>query len=178
MIKIKYAFVLLIAGLLLTMPLTVFAQTLDENNQSGSAVISAAVPSSHTLTVVSDGAQVFFNGIAVNDTVSPERQSTPQLLIRADSGRKITSVTLDGEDVTNQLVGGRLTLPKVISDGRLIVLTAAETVTDEKDTPPGGNPPQTGDNSNIYLWMILLALSGDALIILFAINRNNKKTIE
>lgn len=178
MIKIKYAFVLLIAGLLLTMPLTVFAQTLDENNQSGSTVISAAVPSSHTLTVVSDGAQVFFNGIAVNDTVSLERQSTPQLLIRADSGRKITSVTLDGEDITNRLVGGRLTLPKVISDGRLIVLTAAGTVTDEKDTPPGGNPPQTGDNSNICLWMILLALSGDALIIFFVMNRKNKKTIE
>ena len=144
--KIKCAFVLPITGLLLTMPLTVFAQTLDENNQSGSAVISAAVPSSHTLTVVSDGAQVFFNGIALNNTVSPERQSTPQLLIRADSGHKITSVTLDGEDVTNRLVDGRLTLPKVISDGRLIVLTAAET-----DTPPGGNSPQTGDNSNIYL---------------------------
>ena len=172
MIKIKRAFVLLITGLLLTMPLTVFAQTLDENNQSGSAVISAAVPSSHTLTVVSDGAQVFFNGIAVNDTVSLERQSTPQLLIRADSGRKITSVTLNGEDVTNQLVGGRLTLPKVISDGRLIVLTAAV-----KDTPPGGNSPQTGDNSNIYLWMILLAFSGGTLIIFFVMNRKNKKTI-
>ena len=171
--KIKCAFVLLITGLLLTVPLTVFAQTLDENNQSGSTVISAAVPSSHTLTVVSDGAQVFFNGIAVNDTVPLERQSTPQLLIRADSGRKITSVTLDGEDVTNRLVGGRLTLPKVISDGRLIVLTAAV-----KDTPPGGNSPQTGDNSNICLWMILLALSGDALIVLFAMNRKNKKTIE
>lgn len=176
--KIKCAFVLLITGLLLTMPLTVFAQTLDENNQSGSTVISAAVPSSHTLTVVSDGAQVLFNEIAVNDTVSLERQSTPQLLIRADSGHKITSVTLNGEDVTNQLVGGRLTLPKVISDGRLIVLTAAETVTDEKDTPPGGNPPQTGDNSNIYPWMILLAFSGGTLIIFFVMNRKNNKTIE
>ena len=131
------------------------------------------MPSSHTLTVVSDSAQVFFNGIAVNDTVPLERQSTPQLLIRADSGRKITSVTLDGEDVTNRLVGGRLTLPKVISDRRLIVLKVAV-----KDTPPGGNSPQTGDNSNICLWMILLALSGDALIVLFAMNRKNKKTIE
>ena len=43
-----------------------------------------------------------------------------------------------------------------------------------KDTPPGGNPPQTG---NIYLWMILLAFSGGTLIILFVTNRKNKKTI-
>ena len=44
-----------------------------------------------------------------------------------------------------------------------------------KDTPPGGNSPQTGDNSNIYLWMILLAFSGGTLIIFFVMNRRIRK---
>ncbi len=124
----KWLCTLLCAVLLCAMPMTAFAAELDENSPSGSAVISAQVPSSHTLTVNADGASVFADNTIVDGTASLARQSTPTLLIRAESGRKLQAVTLDGIDITNKLKNGRFTLPKVITAHTLTVTTVEETI--------------------------------------------------
>jgi hypothetical protein len=51
------------------------------------------------------------------------RLSEPRFLIRAESGKVITCVTLDGEDVTDLLYGGNLDLAPVYKDQVIAVTT-------------------------------------------------------
>ena len=88
-----------------------------------STVISVAVPKSHKITVSADSASVFFEGVS-GEEFEIARQSKPRLLIRAESGKTITSVTLDGEDVTDRLDGGYLELASVYKDEKILVTTA------------------------------------------------------
>ncbi len=64
--------------------------------------ITANVPGSHTITVDADGAEVFCDG-AAGSSFTVERLSEPKLLIRAESGREITEVLLNEENITKQI---------------------------------------------------------------------------
>ena len=57
-----------------------------------------------------------------------ERLGTPRLLIRAESGKVIKSVMINGEDVTEELHGGYLDLDAVYEDKEITVITEDEPI--------------------------------------------------
>lgn len=87
-----------------------------------SATISATVPAAHTLTVQGEGVQVFCNGQG-GTSFAVERLSQPQLLLRAESGKTITQVLLNGQDITAAVQGGRYTPEPVYQELSLVVIT-------------------------------------------------------
>ena len=94
--------------------------------------VSTKVPSSHKLTASADGAKVFFEGFEGTE-FTVERLSEPRILIRAESGKVINSVMINGEDVTEELHGGYLDLTPVYEDKVITVITEDEP-TVPKDT--------------------------------------------
>lgn len=124
----KITALLLCFLLLCTGSLLVFAEV---ENQSTNTVISVVVPDTHTITVSAQGAQVFHDGVSGEEFVV-SRLSEPRLLIRAESGKQILSVTLNGEDVTAMLYGGYLILSPIYEDKTLVV-TTQEQAAEEKD---------------------------------------------
>ena len=101
---------------------TAFAQTVSQDGTGGDSIISVTVPDSHILTVSAEHARVFYDG-QWGKNFSVERLSSPQLLIRPENGYRVTRVTLNGEDVTEQVQGGYYTLEPVYEDKRLVVET-------------------------------------------------------
>ena len=95
-------------------------------------VISVTVPDSHKITVTAENAKVFYEGVS-GDSFTAPRLSTPRLLIRAESGKAIKSVTLGGVDVTAELHGGYLDLEAVYED-KVITVTTEDEPAAPKDT--------------------------------------------
>ena len=116
--------------LLCTCSVTAFAA--EPNAEKTNTVISVTVPDSHKITVTAENAKVFYEGVS-GDRFTVERLSTPRLLIRAESGKDIKSVTLGGVDVTAELHGGYLDLEAVYEDKVITVTTEDEPVA-PKDT--------------------------------------------
>ena len=114
----KITALLLSALLLCSMSMTVFAEE---------ATITTTVPDSHTITVTADGADVFCNGQSGNQFTA-DRLSEPTLLIRAESGKEITQIHLNGADITDQVKGGLYTLEPIYENKTLTVVT--------RDAPP------------------------------------------
>ena len=86
------------------------------------------------VTIRSEHAQVSYQHEEGDDdetqetvTYAVERFSSPQFLIQARKGWKITAVLVNGEDVTDQLKDGMLTLPEVYEDQLLVVETEEST---------------------------------------------------
>ena len=115
---------LLLCFLLLCM-CSVTAFATEPEDEITTTVISVTVPDSHKITVTADNAKVFYDGVSGEEFIV-ERLSTPRLLIRAESGKVIKSVTLNGEDVTDLLHGGYLDLDAVYEDKVLTVTTEDE----------------------------------------------------
>ena len=111
--------------LLCTCSVTAFAA--EPEAEETNTVISVTVPDSHKITVTADSARVFYEGVS-GDSFTVERLSTPRLLIRAESGKVIKTVMLNGEDVTAELHGGYLDLAPVYEDKVLTVTTEDEPV--------------------------------------------------
>lgn len=101
--------------LLFSMSITAFA---------GETTISTAVPDSHTIVVNADGAEVLLDGVP-GTLFTVERLSCPTLLIRSESGKDITRILLNGEDITNQVKGGYYTMEPIYEDKTLTVMTKA-----------------------------------------------------
>ena len=95
-------------------------------------VISVTVPDSHKITVTAENARVFYAGVSGEEFIV-ERLSEPRLLIRAESGKVIKSVMMNGEDVTAELRGGYLDLAPVYED-KEITVTAEDEPVAPKDT--------------------------------------------
>lgn len=114
----KKMMILLLSFLLLcSISITAFAEE---------ATITANVPDSHTVTVTAEGAEVFCNG-QEDSRFIVDRLSEPTVLIRAESGKEITQVLLNSEDITSQIKGGYYTFAPVYENQVLTVTT--------KDTP-------------------------------------------
>ena len=109
--------------LLCTCSVTAFAA--EPKAEETSTVISVTVPDSHKITVTADSAKVFYEGVS-GEEFTVERLCTPRLLIRAESGKVIKTVMLNGEDVTAFLHGGYLDLVPVYEDKVLTVTTEDE----------------------------------------------------
>lgn len=109
----KLTALLLSLLLLCSMGMTVFAE---------GTIITTTVPGTHTITVIADGADVFCNGQA-GTLFTVNRLSQPTLLIRAASGKEITQIRLNDEDITSQVKGGYYTLEPIYEDKILTVVT-------------------------------------------------------
>ena len=115
-----------LAGLLCALALLCsFCLPVFADNNDNTVKITTTVPTTHTITVDRvDGAAVFFNGQSgTNFTV--DRFDRLQLLICPDSGRVLTRVLVNGEDVTALVQGGYYTLPAAYEDLTLQVETTA-----------------------------------------------------
>ena len=121
----KITALLLCFLLLCTCSVTAFAA--EPEAEETNTVISVTVPDSHKITVTADSAKVFYAGVS-GDSFTVERLSTPRLLIRAESGKVIKTVMLNGEDVTAELHGGYLDLASVYEDKVITVTTEDEPV--------------------------------------------------
>ena len=93
--------------------------------EATTTVISLTVPDSHKITVQADHAKVFYEGVS-GEEFTVGRLSQPRLLIRAESGKVIKTVTLNGVDVTDSLHGGYLELDPIYEDKTITVTTEAE----------------------------------------------------
>ena len=116
--------------LLCTCSVTAFAA--EPEAEETNTVISVTVPDSHKITVTADSARVFYEGVSGEEFIV-ERLSEPRLLIRAESGKVIKSVMINGEDVTEELHGGYLDLAPVYEDKEITVITEDEPIA-AKDT--------------------------------------------
>ena len=115
-----------LAGLLCALALLCsFCLPVFADNNDNTVEITTTVPTTHTITVDRvDGAAVFFNGQSgTNFTV--DRFDRLQLLICPDSGRVLTRVLVNGEDVTALVQGGYYTLSAACEDLTLQVETTA-----------------------------------------------------
>ena len=110
---------------LCTCSVTAFAA--EPEAEETNTVISVTVPDSHTITVTADSAKVFYEGVSGEEFIV-ERLSEPRLLIRAESGKVIKSVMINGEDITEELHGGYLDLAPVYEDKVITVTTEDEPV--------------------------------------------------
>ena len=115
---------------LCTCSVTAFAA--EPEAEETNTVISVTVPDSHKITVTADSARVFYEGGSGEEFIV-ERLSEPRLLIRAESGKVIKSVMINGEDVTEELHGGYLDLAPVYEDKEITVTTEDEPIA-PKDT--------------------------------------------
>ena len=111
---------------------SVTAFAAESEDEITTAVISVTVPDSHKITVTAENAKVFYEGVSGEEFIV-ERLSEPLLLIRAESGKIIKSVMINGEDVTEELHGGYLDLDAVYEDKEITVTTEDEPVS-PKDT--------------------------------------------
>lgn len=111
----KIAAVLMCLCLIVVFSVTAYASQSNTN-------ISTVVPDTHIITVVSDGAGVFFDGVS-GSSFTVDRLSEPTFIIRADSGKTVSQILLNGEDVTSSAKGGYYTLTPVYEDKTLTVVT-------------------------------------------------------
>ena len=121
----KLTALLLCFLLLCTCSVTAFAA--EPEAEETNTVISVTVPDSHKITVTAENAKVFYEGVN-GEEFTVERLSTPRLLIRAESGKVIKSVMINGEDVTEELHGGYLDLDAVYEDKEITVTAEDEPV--------------------------------------------------
>ena len=126
----KLTALLLCFLLLCTCSVTAFAA--EPEAEKTNTVISVTVPDSHKIAVTAENAKVFYEGVSGEEFIV-ERLSEPRLLIRAESGKAIKSIVLNGEDVTDLLHGGYLDLAPVYEDKVLTVTTEDEPAA-SKDT--------------------------------------------
>lgn len=124
------------------------------------------VPSteSYLLTVIADGAKVFRNG-KEGHSFEVYEADEPRLLIRAESGKQIESIVLDGVDLTAELDGGYLTLEPVFGDKVLTVTTKSETAKAENTYTVSGRITLNGQplaNVEIELRSTLKTATTDA----------------
>ena len=106
-----------------TCSVTAFAA--EPEAEETNTVISVTVPDSHKITVTADSARVFYEGVS-GDSFTVERLSTPRLLIRAESGKVIKTVMLNGVDVTADLHSGYLDLAPIYEDKAITITTEDE----------------------------------------------------
>ena len=116
--------------LLCTCSVTAFAA--EPEAEETNTLISVTVPDGHEITVTADSARVFYEGVS-GEEFTVGRLSQPRLLIRAESGKVIKSVMLNGEDVIEELHGGYLDLMPVYED-KVITITAEDEPAAPKDT--------------------------------------------
>ena len=131
----KIAVLLLCLSMLSVVAVTVSAEEADDNIAPGEAVIGTEVPASHKVKVtVTGNAEVTLDG-KPGTVFEVERLSEPVLTITANDGGKITKVTINGEDVTDKLIGGKIKLDPIYEDIDLVVNVETEIIPPDSSKP-------------------------------------------
>ena len=167
----KAAIILMGICLCLSIPVAAEAAQTGTSSVTQQSTINTTVPDTHMVTIRSEHAQVSYQHEEGDDeetqetvTYAVERFSSPQFQIQPKKGWKITAVLVNGEDVTDQLKDGMLTLPEVYEDQQIVV----ETEDDKKDDTvkkPDGNDgnPETGDTAALPLTLGMFGIALGAL---------------
>ena len=119
----------------------------------GEAVINTVVPNSHklTITVIGNG-EVTCNGEPGTE-FEVERLSEPVIEIKAREGEKLIKAEINGEDITDKLVDGKLTLEPMHEDKLIEVRLETELLpvdpskADSSDSEGSGTDSSTTDSS-------------------------------
>ena len=151
---VRWLFLVLIIALL---PVSVWAQE---------TTLTANVPSVHTLHIELTGnGRIVVDGVPYEKTVSLQikRHSVPEISVIPDNEWKLKSVFLDGQDITSEFQGGVFDFSEMRDDLKLTVVFEAQSST-----------PQTGDNSHLQLWWLLLILSATCIVALETYRRKKQ----
>ena len=139
----KIAVLLLCLSMLSVVAVTVSAEEADDNIAPGEAVIGTEVPASHKVKVIVTGnAEVTLDG-KPGTVFEVERLSEPVLTITANDGGKITKVTINGEDVTDKLIGGKIKLDPIYEDIDLVVNVETEIIPPDSSKPDSTSQPDS-----------------------------------
>ena len=145
----KAAIILMGICLCLSIPVAAEAAQTGTSSVTQQSTINTTVPDTHMVTIRSEHAQVSYQHEEGDDeetqetvTYAVERFSSPQFQIQPKKGWKITAVLVNGEDVTDQLKDGMLTLPEVYEDQQIVVETEESTEDDKKDDENTGGGEQ------------------------------------
>ena len=127
--------------------LTAYAEE-EPNIALGEATIGTEVPDSHNITItVTGNANVTVNGKEGSE-FEVERLSEPVIEIKAKDGEKITKVTLNGEDITDKLVDGKLTLDPIYEDKALDIQVETEALPVDSSQPDRSTPDSSTPDSS------------------------------
>ena len=182
----KLTALLLCILLMFVCSVTAFAQTVG---------IDTVVPDSHTVTVnITGDATAELDGKA-GTTFTVERLSEPVLRFIPADGKQIVKITLNGEDITDQLDGDTYKLAPVYEDMTLDVQVQSEDVpeqptekpTEAPTTAPATEPasatPDSGSSSGnslpqtgqIVIPIFILLIIGGLFIVLGVRMSKSKK---
>ncbi len=143
----KIAVFLLCLSMLSASALTAYAEE-EPNIAPGEATIGTVVPDSHKITItVTGNADVTVNGKEGTE-FDVERLSQPELEIKAREGEKITKVLLGGEDITDKLVDGKLTLDPIYEDKALDIQVETEALPVDSSEPDSSTPDSSTPDSS------------------------------
>lgn len=118
------------ALLLFSFSVPVFAQETE---------LTVNVPDRHTVTIDSDGGRIVADGKVLDGGVEIERHKEQIYRIIPDPGKKLQSLTYNGEDVTGAIKSGVFTAPRLVRDATLTaVYTDAPAAPDDKEYDIGG----------------------------------------
>jgi hypothetical protein len=143
----KLAAMLLCLSMLSAGALTAYAEE-EPNTAPGEATIGTVVPDSHKITItVTGNADVTVNGKEGSE-FEVERLSEPVIKIKAKDGEKITKVLLNGEDITDKLVDGKLTLDPIYEDKALDIQVETEALPVDSSQPDSSTPDSSAPDSS------------------------------
>ena len=143
----KLAAMLLCLSMLSAGALTAYAEE-EPDTATGEATIGTVVPDSHKITItVTGNADVTVNGKEGSE-FDVERLSEPVIKITAKDGEKITKVLLNGEDITDKLVDGKLTLDPIYEDKALDIQVETEALPVDSSEPDSSTPDSSAPDSS------------------------------
>ena len=143
----KLAAMLLCLSMLSAGALTAYAEE-ELDISPGEATIGTEVPDSHNITItVTGNADVTVNGKEGSE-FEVERLSEPVIKIKAKDGEKITKVLLNGEDITDKLVDGKLTLDPIYEDKALDIQVETEALPVDSSQPDSSTPDSSAPDSS------------------------------
>lgn len=126
------AFLLCMATLIILPVRAVSAH--DTEQEKNEAVISASVPSFHTVTIRTVGnTEVRLAGFS-GSSFQVERLSEPVLEVTVPNGETLEKATVNGEDILGEIVSGKYQLPPVYENLTILIQTKTQEETTAAST--------------------------------------------
>ena len=145
------------------------------DNNSGQAVINTEVPALHNVTVKLVGSGSFELDGKSGSVFQVDRLSEPMLKISPDSDWELTSLTVNGTEVTDKIADLSYTFEPVYEDKEAVItLTRSESIPDsgppdssedEPSTPESSSPDSQGGSGNPATGVIGSVSIGTAILI-------------